>query len=329
LRPRLPFGRESWQSVAVTAALPAVLALLPLLSDWARAFAASSLALLAGATLVSFGDIVIDQERTFFGVHRVTRASDSSWHTLMHGNTTHGFQFRDPEHKGIPTSYYHPDGPAADAFYDLIDREQLRRVALVGLGTGSMAAYSRPGMLMRFYEIDDAVVRIATDPGLFSYAADSKARVETVLGDGRVGLARSTDVYDAIVLDAFSADAIPVHLITLEAFRDAYLPRLAERGFISIHISNRYFDLSGHLARVAAELGLVARICRDNQVDDQTRKAGKFASTWVVFARAEADLGKMLTSPAWAPLGPRAGDPLWTDQRSSLLGSIKGLDAGF
>lgn len=323
LRPRFTFARESWQSVAVTAALPAMLALLPLLRDWARSFAAAALALLAGSTLVSFGDIVIHQERTFFGVHRVTRGADGSWHTLMHGNTTHGFQFLSEEHRSIPTSYYHPDGPAADAFYDLIDRDRLHRVALVGLGTGSMAAYSRPGMLMRFYEIDGAVIRLASDPAVFSYLSDSKAKVEAVLADGRIGLARSGETYDAIVLDAFSADAIPVHLITLEAFRDAYLPRLAEGGLISIHISNRYFDLSGHLARVAAELGLVARICRDNEIDEETRRAGKFASTWVVFARGEGDLGKMLTSPAWDALKPKDGDPLWTDQRSSLLGAIK------
>lgn len=224
----------------------------------------------------------------------------------------------------MPTSYYHPDGPIGDVMKMLTKADRLDQVALIGMGAGTIAAYAQPGSTFVFYEIDPAVKQIAHDPAYFTFVYDAlrdpTVRIGTVMGDGRTMIAREqpgVGPFRLIVVDAFSSDSIPVHLITKEAVQ-AYLKRTTPDGLIAFHISNRYFDLSPVAARIAQELGLIGYI-RDDTLDDGEEE--KRDSLWVVLARDKAHLGELATRNAmWRPMmvDPRA--PLWTDDYSNVLG---------
>jgi SAM-dependent methyltransferase len=253
-------------------------------------------------------------ERTFFGMHRV--AADGEWHLLMHGTTLHGAQDRHPERRGDPATYYHRDGPAGDIF---AARSTTDRVALVGLGTGALAAHLAPGQPATFLEIDPAVVHLARDTSLFSYLALSPGDVAIVVGDGRHALAREpAAAYDLVLLDAFSSDAIPVHLLTREAV-ETYLARLRPGGLVAFHISNRYLDLEPVLAAIARSLGLEARL-RDDP-GGEGRAHGP--SRWLVMAPDAEALGPLARDERWIPPQPRERHTLWTDDFSNILGVLR------
>jgi hypothetical protein len=271
----------------------------------------------AGLVLVGFshpvtGGQVLFKERTFFGIHRIYQDDGYLW--LAHGTTVHGGQHRErPEE---PLTYYHPAGPAGSLFrsFDLrrgdgVDAEN-GRVAVIGLGTGSLIAYARNDQEWAFYELDPAVIRIAEDERFFSFLADSPAAYRNVLGDARLSLERGRGGYDLIVVDAFSSDAVPVHLLTREAM-ELYLGRLRHGGWTVFHVSNRYLDLSGVLADVAAELGLRAYEARD-EVGHMAR--GYYPSHWVLLAPEVVTF----PDPRWEPLEP-TGRRVWTDSYSSLV----------
>jgi spermidine synthase len=206
-------------------------------------------------------------------------------------------------------------GPLGKVFAATADRAGRRRVAVVGLGTGTTAAYARAGEDWTFYEIDPGIERIARDTAYFSYLADSPARTRVVLGDARLSLARETDrTYDLILLDAFSSDAIPVHLMTREAL-DTYLARLAPRGLIVFHTSNRYLDLEPVVAALAKDRGLIARA----GVGPRDRRTYESSSTWIAVARTEADLGPLTADANWWTPRLRPDVEPWTDDYSSLL----------
>lgn len=197
---------------------------------------------------------VVFQERTFFGVLRVLERGEeeSSQHQLMHGTTLHGVQFLRPGVKHLTSSYYGPVTPIGLLMTGRTP-EVSRRVGIIGLGVGTLAAYGRPGDLFRFYEIDPAVVRIARDDGYFDFMGISAADIETVIGDARLSLAREQSEgidqdFDLLILDAFNSDAIPVHLITKEAFR-YYADALAPNGLLAIHVSNRHMNLLPQISR--------------------------------------------------------------------------------
>jgi spermidine synthase len=222
----------------------------------------------------------------------------------------------------LPTTYYHPTGPIGDVMRMLADTNRLDSAAFIGMGTGTLAAYAQPGSTFIFFEIDPAVVDIANDPNHFSYIADAMripgVRIGTVLGDGRRTIVDNTDLgpYRAIVIDAFSSDAIPVHLVTKEAV-EGYVSRLTPDGVLAFHISNRYFDLSPVLARLALELNLVAFIRNDpfEIAEEQKRD-----SLWVVMARAPEHLAPLTSrNPLWERMGSDTKDPLWTDEYSNVL----------
>jgi predicted O-methyltransferase YrrM len=168
--------------------------------------------------------------RTFFGVQRV---SDSAGvHVLTHGSTVHGTQDRRPGREREPRSYYHRTGPVGQLLAEQGERLAGAELGFVGLGTGALAAYGQAGQTMTFFEIDRATLDIARDPELFTYLADSAAQVDVVLGDGRLSLSdQPVGRFDALVLDAFSSGAIPVHLLTREAV-ELYLPRLRQDGLL-------------------------------------------------------------------------------------------------
>jgi hypothetical protein len=259
--------------------------------------------------------------RTFFGVHRVYRAPGGR-HILLNGTTVHGMENQvNGRLDDVPISYYGRQGPLGDVFAALASGPPIR-IAAIGAGAGSAAAYLRPGDQLTFFEIDDAVVRIASNPSLFSFVSDSKGSVRFVLGDGRIELGRSSGGFDLVIVDAFSGDAIPTHLLTDEAIR-LYVQRIALHGLLAFNVSNRYFDLEPVLARVAAQEGLSGVVRSDTAPTAEELDAGELPSTWVVIARSPDTLGSLTRSSGWEPIGGGAGAPLWTDDYTDLLATLR------
>jgi len=258
-------------------------------------------------------------DRSFFGVYRVTDDKSRGAHVLFHGTTLHGLQTSVEKTRLQPSSYYHPTGPAGQVFSVFEKAGGERKVAIVGLGTGALACYGRPQEKFVFYEIDPLVERIARDRRLFTYMLNCPPAVEVIIGDARVSLSRSAPRhYDLIVLDAFSSDAIPVHLLTREAVQ-LYLSNLADDGLLLFHISNRYMNLAPVLGRVAASLKLAALDQRDFRVASSESDEGKSPSHWVIMARHKNALSRFLSDPRWSPLDAVKNSDLWTDDYSNIL----------
>ena len=314
-------------ALAIRASLAIPAALLLFAARTALLFAATTAGLLVGAGVVRTGGDVLDRERTFFGVHQVTAIQNGDWHVLTHGTTTHGVQAVRGKLRSLPTAYYHPSGPLGDVVFTLVPDGRFHAVAAIGLGAGALAAYAGSGIRMDFFEIDDAVIRIAENPRYFTYLTDARARpgatVRTVAADGRLGLRAMPEAsYDLIVVDAFSSDAIPTHLVTSEAV-GVYESRLKSRGMIAFHVSSRFFDLAPVLARIAAGRGLVSYVRNDKEVAAGKAEQGMRPSVWVVLAREESDFGQIARSSGrWARLAASADDPLWTDDYSNVLGVL-------
>jgi hypothetical protein len=263
---------------------------------------------------------VLHRERSFFGTLSVVRLEPGPYHQLIHGNTIHGQQSLDPNRRREPLTYYYRTGPIGQVFEVYGQRSSRPTVAVVGLGTGSLAAYAQPGERWTFYEIDPSVVRIASNPAYFTYLHDCRASAhEVVLGDARLRLrdARGHG-NDLIVLDAFSSDAIPVHLLTREAI-ELYRSKLAPDGMMAFHISNRYLDLAAALGALARDEGLVCRVRQDIRVNSDEQRLGKSASTWAILANRETDLGSLATDPAWISPKVRRNEAAWTDDFSSIF----------
>jgi SAM-dependent methyltransferase len=274
--------------------------------------------LLAGLFLSPSPGQVVYRDRSFFGVFRVVRNEQDQTMVLYHGSTIHGVQSLRPERRNQPLSYYYHTGPlgqllAARAIH--WDRE----IAVVGLGSGTIAAYGRPGQRFTFYEIDPTVERLARNPKLFSYLSGSRAKIRVVLGDARLSLGDAPDgTYGVIVLDAFTSDAIPLHLMTREALA-MYCRKLAPGGVLALHISNRYMDLEPVLGRLADDAGLAAMVEYDGHLTAADRRDGKMASTWVVMARRKEDFRSLLADDRWESISVSKETPLWTDDFSNIL----------
>jgi spermidine synthase len=162
------------------------------------------------------------------------------------------------------------------------------------------------------------VARIASNPRYFTFLRDSKASVRLVFGDGRLKLAQAPNrAYDLIVLDAFSSDSVPVHLLTREAL-ELYLAKLRPNGLVALHVTNRYLTLEPVVAGVARTLGLVG-LSQEHRVSSREERAGATSSHWIVLARRRSLLGPLLRDPRWRPLENRAGLPVWSDQFSNIL----------
>jgi len=230
----------------------------------------------------------------------------------------HGAQHVDPAARREPLTYFHRAGPLGQIFAALADRP-LRTVGAVGLGVGTVACYRRPGERWTFFEIDPLVEQIARDKRYFHYLEDCAPAAEVVLGDARRSL-QTAGPYDLLILDAFSSDAIPVHLLTREAFA-LYRARLAPGGVIALHISNRNLDLAPVVAALLADAGLVGRI-QTQAPPLAAQRAYRNAAAWVAIARSEADLGALAEDPRWQPLPAGAAQP-WTDDFSNLIGALR------
>jgi SAM-dependent methyltransferase len=215
-------------------------------------------------------------------------------------------------------TYFHRTGPLGQVFEVFFTKPAKRRVAIVGLGTGTIACYGSPGQHFTFFEIDPAVERIARDRRYFTFLNDCSANIDVVIGDARLSLTRVTDPhYDLMVLDAFSSDAIPIHLLTKEALK-LYLSRLADGGILAFHISNRYLDLRPVLGNLAQDSNLTCLVREDTELGDAEQKTQKAPSIWVVMSRQSSDLGGLISDHRWKPLQGRKGAKLWTDDFSNI-----------
>lgn len=263
-------------------------------------------------------------ERNFYGVLRVTVDPNGESRRLIHGNTVHGRQYIDPARAAEPLSYYHRTGPLGDIFNALHNRKHATRVAVVGLGTGSILSYARPGDQWTYYEINPAVYELARNTNYFTYLAQCAAQpINVVLGDARLRMREAPDrAYDLIVLDAFSSDAIPVHLITREAI-DLYLSKIAEGGLLAFHISNRWLDLEPVLGDLAQSAGLICHAFDEMTVSEREERLGKDQSHWLIMGRHRTDLGRLVKDSRWLPVNPRSEPQIWSDDFSNLLDALK------
>jgi SAM-dependent methyltransferase len=290
---------------------------------WSGRFAlALALVYGIGATRAPRDWTIVTSDRTFFGVHRVAEDAGARLRFLVHGRTIHGVQSTDPARRGEPLSYFHRGGPLGDIARHPAFERPAARVAVLGLGTGAMAAYGRAGQAWTFFEIDTAVIALARDRGYFTYLRDTSAEIRIVPGDARLSLAREPGAsFDAVALDVFSSDAIPVHLLTREALA-LYLRVLAPGGLVAFHLSNRHLDLVPVVAALARDAGLAGRVRADEQASDEDWAAGRFPSTWVVLARQAHDLGPLEREPRWHRL-PSSGARAWTDDYSNLVRAFR------
>ncbi|HSL23131.1 MAG TPA: fused MFS/spermidine synthase [Vicinamibacterales bacterium] len=283
--------------------------------------AAIGLMLLAGIPAQDGYGTVQHAERTFFGVYRVRLDEAGGFRFILHGTTLHGMQRLDPERQQEPLAYFHRKGPFGQAFAALPAAAR-PRVAVVGLGAGALASYARPAQHWTFFEIDPAVERIARNPDYFTYLRACGSRCAVVIGDARLQLARMPEQsYDLIVLDAFSSDAIPMHLVTSEAM-GLYRSRLADRGAIVFHISNRHLKLAPVVARIAAAHGLVA-LEQEEPTAVVSAGDGKIPSQWMAMAATAEDLGALTHDTRWVTPAIPEGTPLWTDDFTNIFSVLR------
>jgi hypothetical protein len=259
-------------------------------------------------------------DRNFFGVLKVADTGTSGDRNLrrilIHGSITHGAQFLQPERRRESITYYHPDSGVGLAIRSRVSLNPLR-VGIIGLGAGIIAAYGRIGDVYRFYEINPLVVKIArTD---FTYLRDSQAEVEVILGDARLSLGREPQQnFDVLIVDAFSGDAIPIHLLTREALQQ-YLRHITKGAILALHITNTYIDLKPVIQRLAEDAGMEA-VAVNTAGNPET---GAEASEWVLLSAS----GETLVKPPLRGAGkalPRTPDVrMWTDDYSSLFRLLK------
>ncbi|MBL9210792.1 MAG: fused MFS/spermidine synthase, partial [Opitutaceae bacterium] len=268
--------------------------------------------------------VVLSATRNFYGTLKVfdyyPDDVEDNYHLLLHGATTHGIQFVKPEKSMMATSYYAESSGVGRAIVSL--PETPRRIGLVGLGTGSLAVYGRSGDYLRIYEINPAVEQLARSQ--FKYLSYAQAKTDIVMGDARLMMERELaenqpQAFDLLALDAFSSDAIPVHLLTKEAF-EIYLKHLTPNGVLAIHISNRYLDLQPVVEKLAEHFKLnVVTISDDNEPDWWI-----YATTWMIVTRNKEFLeSERIKDVAEQPEANRKSSPLWTDDYASLYSIMK------
>ena len=280
--------------------------------------------LLASAVTERAYTTILEAQRTFFGSYRVTLDPTGNFYALYHGTTVHGLQAVDPSRRDEPQVYYHPSGPFGQAFERLPRLRDATDIGLVGLGVGSLGAYARPFQRWVFFEIDPAVERIARDQRYFHFLETCGSRCAVVLGDARLSLARFDGRFDAIVLDAFSSDSIPLHLLTREAL-DVYLEHLKPGGLLLFHVSNRYLRLGPAVARLVQERGL-ASVEQEQVVDVVDARNGRSGSDWVVASADAEAIGLLASDQRWKPLTPPERMRVWTDDYSNIVAVLKFLN---
>jgi hypothetical protein len=268
----------------------------------------------------------VETVRSFFGVHKIMVTPHRQYHVLMHGTTIHGaekFQNNDgtpvtgrPE----PITYYHKDGGIGQAITAVRERKGAPlRVAVIGLGSGTLTCAAEPDETWKFFEIDQSMVDTARDPKYFTYIQNCAPDLKPVMGDARLTFAKEPDgVYDLIIVDAYSSDAIPIHLATQEAMA-IYKRKLAPQGAVVMHVSNRHLELASVVVGIAQANELRSWVYNEDSGRDDEYI---FATNVVVSAREEADVGKLATSEQWAETGADENQRVWTDDYSNVLGAV-------
>jgi hypothetical protein len=267
------------------------------------------------------GPYVQLRERSFFGVLEVedSGTEPDDWRYLSHGTTLHGQMSLDPARQNEPTSYYYRLTPIGSLFEEASNAKPTDlHAGVVGLGTGTSACYARPGQSWTFYEIDEDVVRVAMDPRYFGMVPRCAPQARIILGDARLKIMEQQDKwYDILLIDAFSSDAIPTHLITREAIA-SYMEKVADDGIMIVHISNRYLDLTNIVAEAAHSLGYAAMI------GDRGGAADNEADTGVRVVAIAKNVSRLLRyqPPVWTLVPQKENPRPWTDDRTDIVRAI-------
>ncbi len=259
--------------------------------------------------------------RSYFGIYTVRNYPERKLRTLTHGTTLHGEQSLDPKLSRMPLTYYGPGSGAGIAFWHArILFGPRPAIGVVGLGTGTLACFAQPGESWQFYEIDPAVLELSRN-ATFTFVRDCTPAAKVVIGDARLELAKARPgSLDLLAIDAFSSDAIPLHLLTDEAF-GVYLQALSPRGVLLVHISNRYIELEPVLAATVRARGLHAAL-RDDEPPEGSELTG---SSWVAISRDPAQLKalqRLAPAMPWTALKPPAAK-VWSDDHASILPFIR------
>jgi hypothetical protein len=268
----------------------------------------------------------VETVRSFFGVHKIVVTPHGQYHVLMHGTTIHGAEkFQNDDGSPIPgrpepITYYHRDGGIGQAIMAIRERKGAPlRVAVIGLGAGTLTCASEPGETWKFFEIDQTMVDTARDPRYFTYVRSCEPDLKPVIGDARLTFAREPDgLYDLIIVDAYSSDAIPIHLATEEAMK-IYKDKLAPQGAVLMHVSNRHLELSSVVVGIAEANDLKSWVYSEDSGRDSEYI---FSTSVVVSAREEADIGKLASSDQWAETEADEEQRVWTDDYSNVLGAV-------
>jgi hypothetical protein len=266
--------------------------------------------------------------RSFFGIHKIFESEDGRFRILKHGSTIHGAQMIEDEDgepavgRPKPITYYHEKSAMSRVIEAVRSRKHGPiRTAVIGLGSGSLACLAGPGETWRFFEIDPLVVTIARDPQRFSFISSCMPDVPIVLGDARLTFAREADhVYDLIIVDAYSSDAIPVHLATTEAMA-IYKSKLAPHGVVMMHISNRHLELRSVVEGIAAANGLKTWVWSNDkeEIDDDNYV---FGSDVAISAADVSDIGDLMWDKFWVLTKPDPSLRTWTDDYSNIAGAV-------
>ena len=268
----------------------------------------------------------VETVRSFFGVHKIVVTPSGQYHVLMHGTTIHGAE-RVLNSDGTPItgrpepiSYYHRDGGIGQAIAAVRARKGGPiRVAVIGLGSGTLTCASQPGEDWKFFEIDQSMVDTAKDPKYFTFIRSCEPGLRPVIGDARLTFAREPDgAYDLIIVDAYSSDAIPIHLATEEAMK-IYKDKLAPHGAVVMHVSNRHLELASVVVGIADANYLKSWVYNEDSGRDNEYI---FATNVVISARAAADVGLLASSDKWVLTDPTEGQRVWTDDYSNILGAV-------
>lgn len=268
----------------------------------------------------------VETVRSFFGVHKIVVTPHGQYHVLMHGTTIHGAEkFQNDDGTPItgrpePISYYHKDGGIGQAIQAIRARKGgPLQVAVIGLGAGTLACASQPGENWKFFEIDQTMVDTARDPKYFTYVQACQPDMQPVIGDARLTFAKEPDgAYDLIIVDAYSSDAIPIHLATEEAMA-IYKDKLAPQGAVLMHVSNRHLELASVVVGIAEENDLKSWVYNEDSGRDGEYI---FTTNVVISAREEADVGRLASDGKWVLTEATEGQRVWTDDYSNVLGAV-------
>ena len=289
--------------------------------------------LMAGCSMSLVEGQTMDKARGFFGVNEVAYDPDSDFRWLVNGRTIHGLQRASQSENPEPLSYFHRLGPMGDIF-SLKQLPADAKVAVVGLGVGSIASYAKAGQHFDFYEIDPVVVRMAQDPKHFNYLSSCKAEQRVILGDARIqlGLVDSPDPakrdekfqYDLLILDAFSSDSIPMHLMTKEAM-SLYLDRLAPGGMMVMNITNKFVNIRPMILGFEQEFGLKTAVRLDLVRGSLFENDGRLSVCFCVLSREQETIDTFLATERWKNVTAERGPQVWTDDHSNIFDILEWL----